>query len=324
MAIKVYLFDADGSDQQLELGEVRVENLGDRKMLWIDVSEREKASLEKVVAALHLENVPLKEIIGVAERPKIDIFQDFYRFFIVSVDASDDEKETKVPIDFIVGKNFIVSIHKEKVPYFKEFLEHEKGETQIGELDAESFVAGLLDLHLVSYFRALENIEKKVDELDDKILRTDLDDAEMLAEMIALRNRVSKLRRWFVPHRDVFYALSRADFQRIAESDSAEQFKMLDSHFNNAVDSIESSRATVLSLFDLFATKSAQTTNNLVQRLTFITLIVGLTGVIAGILGMNYEVDAIFKSPYGFWVTLAGMIVLAISLTIVAKIRRWI
>ena len=98
---------------------------------------------------------------------------------------------------------------------------------------------------------------------------------------------------------------------------------MLNVHFENAVDAIESARDTVLSLFELYATKSAQTTNDLVQRLTFLTLIIGTLGVVAGVFGMNFEED-FFYWPFGFWVTLGGMFFGAVGLSLLARIKRWI
>ena len=131
---------------------------------------------------------------------------------------------------------------------YRIFAKRERGEAGIGELDAESFVATMLDLHIVSYFRVLEDIEETVDRMDDRILQRDLREEEFLNQMVRLRNNVSRLRRWFLPHRDIFYALSRPDFKRIAESDSFENFQELNSHFESAVDAVESSRNTVLSL----------------------------------------------------------------------------
>jgi magnesium transporter len=152
-----------------------------------------------------LENVPVKTILSVSERPKLDKFDDFYRFFIASVKRDENDFLHSVPIDFLVGENFVVSISNGEVDYFEEFREREKGETSLGKLDAESFTASLLDLHIVSYFRALEDVERRVDRMDDRILKRDLEDEEFLQEMVKLRRDVSKLRRWFLPHRDVFY-----------------------------------------------------------------------------------------------------------------------
>lgn len=323
MKIEATLFDATGSNEDRKIEDISLERIEEKQLLWVRVTGRDRAQMEKVCKVLALKDVPVESILNVKERPKVDIFEKFYRFFIVSVRLDEDDCEQSVPVDFLVGKNYIISIADDEVGYFKEFLEREKGERQIGELDAESFVAALLDLHIVTYFRVLEDIDEKVDKLDDDILKTDMEDEEFLRKIVKLRTRVSKLRRWFLPHRDVYYALSRADFQRISESDSAEQFATLNTHFENAVDAIESSRDTVLSLFDLYATKAAQKMNVIIQRLTFLTLIFGCMGVVAGVFGMNYETE-IFKSAGGFWITVVAMSAAAIVITIFARFKRWV
>jgi Mg2+ and Co2+ transporter CorA len=217
-----------------------------------------------------------------------------------------------------------LTVHDQEVEYFKNFAELARRETHIGELDAESFVAALLDLHIVSYFNVLEEIEEKVDLVDAKVLETDIETNEFLVEMVRLRKMASQLRRWFLPHRDVFYALSRPDFQRIAQSDSADNFRMLNEHFENAFDAIEALRDTLLGLFELYSTKAAQTTNDLVKRLTSITLLVGGMGAIAGIWGMNFEVVYFKSAETGFWLTVGAMFLLTIVFAVIARIKRWI
>jgi Mg2+ and Co2+ transporter CorA len=63
--------------------------------------------------------------------------------------------------------------------------------------------------------------------------------------------------------------------------------------------------------------------NIFIQRLTFLTLVMGSLSVIAGILGMNYKVD-FFESQYGFWITISGMVLIALGLTIYARFKGWI
>ena len=160
--------------------------------------------------------------------------------------------------------------------------------------------------------------------MDEEILRKDLEDEQFLKQMVRLRGEVSKLRRWFLPHRDVFYSLARPDFKEIADSDSFENFKTLNEHFESAVDSIESSRDTVLSLFDLYTTKNSHLMNRTVKRLTFITLMVGGLGAIAGVWGMNFEVEYFKMAETGFWMTITAMCVLTLGLTFLAKMKKWI
>ncbi len=98
---------------------------------------------------------------------------------------------------------------------------------------------------------------------------------------------------------------------------------MLNQHFESAVEAIEHSRETVLSVFDLYATKSSQLTNIFIQRLTFLTLITGTISVTAGIMGMNYKVD-FFEAQNGFWITVLAMAAMAVGLTFFARYKRWI
>jgi magnesium/cobalt transport protein CorA len=323
MKILTYLYDADGSEREIDLEENTLGKINDRQLLWVNILEREEETIKYVTQTLRLEKVPLKGILRVSERPKIYKFKDYYHFFIISVEMDEENKLRQIPIDFLVGKNFVITVHEGDVVYLQEFARRERGENNIGELDSESFVGTMLDLHIVSYFRVLENIETTVDRMDNRILKRDLKDEEFLNQMVKLRGDVSRLRRWFLPHRDIFYQLSRPDFKRIADSDSFENFQALNQHFESAVDAIESSRDTVLSLFDLFTTKSSHNMNNQVRRLTFVTLIVGGLGAIAGVWGMNFEVEYFKLAEVGFWWTMVGMGFYVLGAILLGKFLRW-
>jgi len=321
--VRAYLYDAAGHDEEISIDEVDIEQLEEHQLLWVNVLKRDEKVLDQVAKALKVVNVPCAAVIDDSGRPDIDRFETFFRFCVDSVVTKPESPSERLMIDYIVGKNFIVTVHEGEVEYFSDYRKREKGETPIGELDAESFLATLLDLNLVSYFRALEELERRVDEMDERILRKDLDTEEFIKVMVGMRREVSRLRRWLLPHRDVFYSLSRVDFHQIAESDSADQYKMLNQHFESAVEAVENSRETVLGVFELYATKSAQMTNLFVQRLTFLTLLTGSLAVIAGILGMNFKAD-VFDAENGFWLTVAGLAGVAVAITAFARFKRWI
>lgn len=323
MDIEAYLYDADGNDQDVELKENILESLNDNQLLWVNILKRDEEVINKVARILNLDRLPIEKILKVSERPTLEKFEKFYRFFIMSVEFDKERTVSLIPIDFIVGKNFVITVHDGAVEYYSEFIKCDRGESLIGELDAESFVASLLDLHIVTYFRVMESIENDIDKLDERILKKDLENDAFLNEIIKLRSNVSRVRRWLLPHRDVFYALSRPDFKIIACSDSFETFQHLNEHFETCVEAVESSRDSVLSLFDLYATKSSHQMNFLIKRLTFITLLLGGMAVVSGILGMNFE-EEFFKSSNGFWFIIVLMLVAAGVLTFIGYKKRWI
>lgn len=321
--VKAYLYDASGKDEEVELENIDTAALGKKRLLWVDISSREERLLQEVTSRLRVENVPCGSVIDDDVRPEIEKYEDFFRFCVDSVITEKNKSPERRMLDFIVGANFVVTIHEGPVGYLEDFRKLERGESRIGELDAESFVASLLDLNIVTYFSALDDLERDVDDFDERVLGEDVETDEFLKEVVRLRRDASTLRRWLMPQREIYYALSRADFQQIAQSDSVEEYRVLNQHFESAVDAIEHARETVLSLFDLYATKSTHTTNTLVQRLTFLTVVTGSLAVIAGVLGMNFKAG-IFEVEYGFWMAVAGLAILAVAAAIFAWARKLI
>jgi magnesium transporter len=320
--IRAYLYDASGSDEVIELAEYDIGLLDESKLLWVTVLKRDAELVKRAAERLGIEHPPIKLILEGSPHPMLVKFDEFFHFSVNSVMLHLDESPLKFPIDFLVGRNFIVTIHDDEVDYFVGLRKRERGESVFGRLSSESFVATLLDLHLVSYFHGVDAIERRVDKLSGKTLKKDLDADEFIAHMVELRRDVSKLRRWLIPQRELIYSFVRPDFQEITAEDTRELYKNVENHFENAVDAIDGAREAVLGAFDLYATKSSQLTNVFIQRLTFLTLVMGTLGVVAGVLGMNFK-NSFYDNEYGFWIAIAFMIVFTLAATVYARRRGW-
>ncbi len=55
MEVSAYLYDASGKDERVELTDDICDQLNDKKMLWVDVSRRERETVERVAKALTIE-----------------------------------------------------------------------------------------------------------------------------------------------------------------------------------------------------------------------------------------------------------------------------
>lgn len=191
----------------LDVADIDVGRVGDHQLPWVNLQQRDADAIRGIAAQLSLHDVPVADLLNTADRPKIERFGYFYRLFIISAEVDDDGKLERMPIDFLVGRNVIVTISDGPVDYFEELLQRDRGETTIGALDAEGFLTTLLDLHIVSYFRAIESVESAVDQVDKRVPLRDLDERDFLTNMVRRRSHVSRLRRWFLPHRDILLCI---------------------------------------------------------------------------------------------------------------------
>jgi Mg2+ and Co2+ transporter CorA len=147
---------------------------------------------------------------------------------------------------------------------------------------------------------------------------------DCLRDLRALRKGASRLRRMLAPHRVVFAGMARPDFRPQEEIQTNGHFHSLDTHFERAMDMVENARDLVVGSFELFSTQTALRTNDTVRVLTFVTVVVGLLAVLAGVLGMNFETPFFKSGTTGFLTAVGFMLALAGVAVLVGKKRDWL
>ena len=80
----------------------------------------------------------------------------------------------------------------------------------------------------------------------------------------------------------------------------------------------------VIGTFELFMTSTAQDTNETMKVLTVATVLIGVAGVTAGVMGMNFELGFYSMAEIGFFMVVAGMILLSGVFLLFARWRRWL
>ena len=77
-------------------------------------------------------------------------------------------------------------------------------------------------------------------------------------------------------------------------------------------------------LFDIHFSVTANKTNDIMKLLAIFSAIMLPLSLIAGIYGMNFENMPELRSPYGYFITLATMAVVAIGLLVYFWYKGWI
>ena len=335
MQLQAYLYDADGTDREVALDDIAIDKLGEDELLWIDIPNRDPATLARVSELLQLQPGSWK--VGTNGRPQLENFRDYFRCTVGTAPSpivdtelhrkrdipAPDSVPGSVQLEFLVSQHWLVTVHEGEVPCLMRFREQDKADTMIGRLTGQALAASLLDWHLGEYFHEVSRIEESVDKLDERVLRESTTQS-LLGRMVALRRRVSKLRSLLVAQREVFYGLSRPDFALVIESGSAAFYEGLVNRFERAVDEVERTRDVVVGSFELFTSRTGQQTNDLVKVLTFVTAIIGFCAAIAGLMGMNFQVGFFHSGMVGFASVTGGLVVFSLISLVFARWRDWI
>ena len=109
--------------------------------------------------------------------------------------------------------------------------------------------------------------------------------------------------------------MRRNDILLVRANDVMEHVQRVLQHARRLQDSIESA-------IQLHFSATAHRTNQIVRLLTIITAVFAPLTLITGIFGMNFKFIPGLDHPYGFWVTMAFMVAVTVSLLIYFRRRR--
>ncbi len=310
------LYDAKADDHEVEVGP-GMAMPSDDQLLWIDVG-RDQAALKLADEALGLTD----QLVHLAEphqRPRLVQGKEFARLSVIGLQKSTDTPQP-IPVDLVAMTNIVVSVHDKEIEGLGVPLDVVKGETQFGALDESAFVAVLLDALLAGYFRAVEGIERKIDEYDTRALQARSDD-DLIGDLVGMRREVAVLRRALSPQREVFYTLERPGII-LGDSESAAWPQIAD-RFRQAMEAVENARELLVGTFDIVISRQGERTNDVMRVLTVISSVLLPSVVIAGVMGMNFK-PGFFDDPTNFFIVIGAMVVLAVGILLVARMRHWI
>ena len=326
-----YLYDAAGEDRDVAVTRKTIADLHDRKILWIDLPKRDVDQIREMGAVLDLDRRTVEALAKPPNGVRLDNYGAYLQFAVLAAPGSASGKSIgprrAAPqdqrIDFVVGQNWVLTVHSHDVKYLQGFRAQDKGDTDTGALSASALSASLLDWHLEEYFAEVSRVEAAIDELDERILAAPSEE-RLLEEILEIRRRSSRLRRTLMTQRAIFYVLRRPDLGQEMDGDASGAFASLGNRFERAVDEAEHTRDLSVGSFELFTSRSAQETNDLVKALTFFTVIIGTTAAVAGLFGMNFDPPFFQTGSAGFFAVTLGLLIVGLAAWIVGRRRRWI
>jgi magnesium transporter len=318
-----WLYDVGGNDSPIRIDGSKLPRIGKDQMLWIDIDLDKAGPLDQLWDQLDIPDLS-ESFRQEGTRPHLVRYPGFLHLNVFAL-RSDAAELEPIALHCLVGKNWIATLHDGALDLADRFNEPLVGETRLGELDGPRFLAMVLNWLLNGYFLAIEGQQLASDRLDEDLLGRSINDlhSEPLDRLVTMRRTVRRLRMALSQHRELLALLSQPHSDLVFESDSSSDFEHLSRRFERAIDSVDNVREMIVGSFDIFMTQTASATNEIMKRLTLVSVLLLPAAALAGIMGMNFKV-AIFEIPWMFGVTLAAMAVLAGITILVAKLRRWI
>ncbi len=318
--VHAFLYDAEDTDGNVRLGEVAVEDLTERQLLWVDVSDNQ--GVDDAAATFGLGPETLQRAREPSTEPALFVHDGYVHVVVVAPEHGDLPDEPLM-LHCVVGHNWVLTVHFQPIELLDRFDERIRGDSELGNIDGHGFLAAILHEHVAGYLAAIRPIERELDRLDVRSMTGRVQEESLLRELVAARVRLGRLRRLLEPHRELYALLARSEFEVLSGSQSTSDFERMTDLLERTLQSMDSAREMIVGSFDIYTTWTAHATNNVMKRLTVASVTLLPPTLLAGVMGMN-SLPASFEKATTFWVTTILMACLAVTVLTVARLRDWI
>lgn len=296
-----------------------------RGMAWIDLESPTPAEVRSLMQEFDLHPTVAEELMKPSLKSKAERFDNCIYVILHFPTALSHEETRSQEVDFVLGKDFIITTRYGSVdPLFK-FARHFEATTLIDQGDAHSRVGYTFCLMLRNIYQSLDG------ELETlSMLLTRIEDNIFSGQERAMVNEISRVSRFLLtfkqtlaPHRAMLDSIE-APGVRLYGQGFAYHLRSVGSEYLRLSAELTSSREMLVEMRatndSLLTTKQNETIKNLTV-MAFITLPLSL---MASLFGMNVEHTPIVGNQYDFWLVVVIMASLGVLLLWFFKVKKWL
>ncbi len=297
--------------------------LGDEDVhIWVDLEAPTDAESKQILETIfNFHPLAIEDCITVSERPKVDEYENHLFLVIHAVDYSSHEFRT-TEIDFFIGRNFLVTFHREPVRAAATMAELIHKNPLAYARAPDRLAYHLIDLIVDNYGPALADLSKDFEVMEGELLERPPSD--FLQRIVPLRGEVQRLRAFVGPQREVLSRIALGEFP-IVRKTLLPYFRDLLNRLARINDVADGYRESLNSLLQLHLSLQQMQVNNVIKVLTVMATLALPLVAIASYYGMNFEMPEFrMDGRLGHaWVWGLTLFITA-GLYIFLRIRKWL
>ena len=295
-------------------------------LLWLDVEAPTEQELQQMLSPFEVDAHAAAILRRPNRRPFVRVYREHFLVVALSIEVSEERAGPQigvVEVDLVVGRKFLISVHKHSrpLPFVEELELRTATNPYLSGLPSTYLLYVLLDTIVGQYAREFDEVEDRVERLEEQLLRQP--GRAALDEATLMKRHVLTLRRLVAPHREAFGVLAAADISLVRDAQVEIYFRDLVDHLDEFVDRLDHARDVLTGAFNLYLSNISHRSNQELRVLTFLSAVLLPMTVITGLFGTNFALTE-YNSWEPFYVMLAGMGALAAAMLAYMRWRHWL
>jgi magnesium transporter len=318
---RLKLVDADGDvlvDPSPDDVRRRLES---ETFFWLDLHSATQEGLDLVREVFEFHPLALEDSEVFGQRPKVDLYDDFA--FVV-VYGSTPDADGLVEVHCFSSQNYLVTVHRDDCPAFTELHRRymKRNEPLAG---GAMLLYQVVDALVDSFFPALEELDERIDTLEDEIFSHP--DERQLQEIFSMKRRLIDLRRVISPQRDMLSQVVSGSTELPGiDAETSRYFRDAEDHLIRLSEMINTYRDLLTSMVDAYLSTVANRRDQVVKQLTVLATVFLPITFLTGYFGQNfgYMVNDLIGSRAAFIAGTLFEALVVVGILAFFKLRGWI
>ncbi|SFN27890.1 magnesium/cobalt transporter CorA [Proteiniclasticum ruminis] len=287
---------------------------------WLNLDEEDPVLLKKICELFKIHQLVQEDILLKGQRPKVEEYPH-HLFIVAKMVFIQNDVMKMEQISFILGENYLLTFGEIEGDVFDRVRQKLKKEgTEVRAKGVDFLLYQLLDALVEGYYRTLEVMGEKIDQMEEGILSRP--GTEEMKAIRSLKKDLLYLHKYAWPLREISSYLSKDD-PLFINKETSMYFFDIHSQLMEVIDTIETYRELLAGLMDLSLSSVSYRLNEVMKVLTIISTIFIPLSFIAGVYGMNFKYMPELESRYGYPLAWASMGAVALGMLYYFKKKKW-
>ena len=313
---------ADGTVTAATEADVKKALEGD-EFFWLNLDDVDAEASTLLLDTFGFHPLAVEDAQHFGQRPKVEEYDGFTYFVAHGAGAGAGTAEVHL---FYTPKR-LVTVHRGCSSMFAEIDKRLSRHAPANvSPPAVSVLYLVIDTLVDSYFPVLADLDDRIDELEDSILRAPTE--EQLGELFAMKRQLVGYRKVITPQRDMFARLLTGvnTLPGMTEED-ARYFRDLYDHLIRISDLIDSYRDLVSGAVDTHLSTVSNRLNIVMKQLAIIATVFLPLSFLTGFFGQNFDllINHVLNHTWAFWLFGIGTELAAVvGLLVMFRRRGWL
>ena len=295
------------------------------KITWIDVESPTKDDVRTLMEKYSIHPLVAEELLSPTLRPKVDIYDNLvYLILHFPTITHKHGGQVEQEIDFIIGKDFLITTHYNLVDPLHEFSKIFEVNSILDKSNITEhggFLFFYLMREMYQYLNGeLDCIYETLEKIEDKIFAGE--EVQMVEVMSRTSRDILNFKQAIRSHKEVLESFEIAG-EKFFGKDFIYYLRNISGEYYKIFNQLEGHRETLSELRETNDSLLTTKTNEIMKFLTIMAFVTFPLALIASVFGMNTSLPAFIGQENDFWIVMGIMATATLVMFMFFRHKHW-